>query len=496
MHPGRPGMATLLLPSAPAGPAGLPGADPGHRPAPPAVRPALTAWSVPVVLVDPSELADPADEARYGASVALPAGAGRVRRRPGRPRPGRCRELRDTEDGARGGVAARAGRPGRDAGAGAGGRDAAGGARRAGGPPGLAVLTGDDRPGSGGAGRRRAGGAGRRGRARDRLARDAEPVHRCRRAGAGSPTPAGRAASRPGWPRSTDRGRPVRGRHRGCAAGRALGRAWDAVGTEPAGPARAVFRLVETRPVDDPADPDPSLPDTVWRLEFLLRSGVRPQPDGARRAGVAAPDGEPLDRGARRRCCSPSSAGPAWCTRSWPRRCATARPERAGARPRRRLPVPVRGGGAAGPGRLRGAAAGLVGARRPGSGCRCRPPARRGRGAHRRRAEPRAARPTSTGGWPSASEVLDRGRRSTSWSRPRPRWCGCAGSGSRSTPSGCAGAWSSWPRRRPGSATAGGAARDCCRRATDVRADRRCRSCRARSTAGSATCSPARPSAR
>ncbi|HEY9415902.1 MAG TPA: DEAD/DEAH box helicase, partial [Pseudonocardia sp.] len=51
---------------------------------------------------------------------------------------------------------------------------------------------------------------------------------------------------------------------------------WDEVGDEPVGPARATFRLVETQPLDDPGDPDLSLPDTVWRLEFLLRSVADP----------------------------------------------------------------------------------------------------------------------------------------------------------------------------------------------------------------------------
>ena len=47
---------------------------------------------------------------------------------------------------------------------------------------------------------------------------------------------------------------------------------WEEVGDEPAGPARATFRLAEIRPLDDPADPDLDLPDTVWRVEILLRS--------------------------------------------------------------------------------------------------------------------------------------------------------------------------------------------------------------------------------
>jgi SNF2 family DNA or RNA helicase len=51
---------------------------------------------------------------------------------------------------------------------------------------------------------------------------------------------------------------------------------WAGVVEAPSGPARVTFRLTEAAPEDDPAGPDLSLPDTVWRLEFLLRSTEDP----------------------------------------------------------------------------------------------------------------------------------------------------------------------------------------------------------------------------
>lgn len=71
LHPGKPTTVTLLLPSRPHGPLPSPelvrtGPAGGAARTPPALRP----WSVPALQVDASELTDPADEARYGASVA------------------------------------------------------------------------------------------------------------------------------------------------------------------------------------------------------------------------------------------------------------------------------------------------------------------------------------------------------------------------------------------------------------------------------------------
>jgi superfamily II DNA or RNA helicase len=71
LHPGKPTALTLLLPSRPGGPLASPelvrdGGAGGSGRTVPVLRP----WSVPALLVDASELADPADEVRYGASVA------------------------------------------------------------------------------------------------------------------------------------------------------------------------------------------------------------------------------------------------------------------------------------------------------------------------------------------------------------------------------------------------------------------------------------------
>ena len=70
LHPGKPTSVTLLLPSRPGGPLPSPelvreGRTGSSAHTPPVLRP----WSVPALLVDASELTDPADEVRYGASV-------------------------------------------------------------------------------------------------------------------------------------------------------------------------------------------------------------------------------------------------------------------------------------------------------------------------------------------------------------------------------------------------------------------------------------------
>jgi superfamily II DNA or RNA helicase len=71
LHPGKPATATLLLPSRPGGPLASPElVRSGGRAAPPRGGPVLRPWSVPALLVDVAELEDPADEVRYGASVA------------------------------------------------------------------------------------------------------------------------------------------------------------------------------------------------------------------------------------------------------------------------------------------------------------------------------------------------------------------------------------------------------------------------------------------
>jgi superfamily II DNA or RNA helicase len=71
LHPGKPSGATLLLPSRPGGPLASPElVRSDGRAGTPRSGPVLRAWSVPALAVDVAELDDPADEARYGTSVA------------------------------------------------------------------------------------------------------------------------------------------------------------------------------------------------------------------------------------------------------------------------------------------------------------------------------------------------------------------------------------------------------------------------------------------
>ena len=281
IHPGKPGLATLLLPSRRQGPLDSPELTrAGQRVKPRAnsrSEPTLLAWSVPVVLVDPDELTDLADEVRYGASVsylrALAEFAADLA--------ARGRVLPTFRSGApeRGGYAVwRPVLAGPDAAtmhAMVAAMPPVVRAEQAG-PPGLAALTGPD------------------GQdptelvedalavlvdsaVRDRLGRASTPVHLV------SPPrgdPPKRLPLVERWLAaltagdgnfSIDTAEPAEV----TALGGAL-TAWDSVGSEPTGPARLAFRLTETQPLDDPADPDPYVPDTVWRLEFLLGSVADP----------------------------------------------------------------------------------------------------------------------------------------------------------------------------------------------------------------------------
>ncbi len=71
LHPGKPASATLLLPSRRGGPMASPElvALSGSR-SRGTSEPAMESWSVPALLVDPSELDDPVDSVHYGNSVA------------------------------------------------------------------------------------------------------------------------------------------------------------------------------------------------------------------------------------------------------------------------------------------------------------------------------------------------------------------------------------------------------------------------------------------
>ncbi|MCO1653496.1 DEAD/DEAH box helicase [Pseudonocardia humida] len=69
LHPGKPTTLTLLLPSRGGGPLASPELVRTGPPAAARSAPTLRPWSVPGLVVDATELDDPADEARYGASV-------------------------------------------------------------------------------------------------------------------------------------------------------------------------------------------------------------------------------------------------------------------------------------------------------------------------------------------------------------------------------------------------------------------------------------------
>ncbi|HWN32584.1 MAG TPA: DEAD/DEAH box helicase, partial [Pseudonocardia sp.] len=276
IHPGKPGMATMLLPSLRRAPVDSPELTRAVPRRIPRSGPTLMAWSVPVVTVDPAELADLAEEVRYGASVthlrALAEFAEDLAAR-GRVLPG----VRPVDPSADAGAGPRAVwlpvLTGPDAVA----RHAlvaamppVGRAEQAG-PPGMAVLTGlagqdpeelvDD-----------ALGALVDAAVRDRLARAERPPALAPPRRENAPQPAVDA-----WLTALT---TVDGSFDADPAEVAtLGKAltpWAGVVEGPTGPALATFRLTEVQPLDDPADADLSLPDTVWRLEFLLRSAADP----------------------------------------------------------------------------------------------------------------------------------------------------------------------------------------------------------------------------
>ena len=268
LHPGKPATLTLLLPSRPGGPVPSPElVRSGPRGAARGAA-VLRPWTVPALIVDVAELADPAEEARYGASVAHLravaeladdlAARGRVlptlAREAGAPH-ARWRPVIRGLDA----VAAEAlvdalppvGRAEQ-----AGHRDTTGADPRALVDDALAVLTDTA--------------------VRDRLARAIVDL-----------PPTGRSRSRTGtvveaWlaALSAPDGRVE-------AAERDVGmltdalREWDAVGSGAPGAGRASFRLSEVRTLHDPADPaddpdDQTGDGTHWILEFFLQSTADP----------------------------------------------------------------------------------------------------------------------------------------------------------------------------------------------------------------------------
>jgi superfamily II DNA or RNA helicase len=280
IHPGKPGMATLLLPSTRSAPLDSPELTRAVPRRASRARTELLAWSVPVVAVDAAELADPVDELRYGASAAhlraLAEFAGELAAR-GRTVP--ALEL----DEAGGGLAARAvWRPlltGPDAVV----RDALVdalppvGRCEQQGPHGMAVLTGDRGQDPGelvdDALTRLVDQAVRERLGRDGTAVTLVPPRRGRRPG--------RVPALEVWLDALSRGD---GRFDGRVdtdpgelhtLHRAL-RPWARTGQAPVRRAGLVLRLSELRLEADPTDPDPGLGDSAWRVEFLLRSARDP----------------------------------------------------------------------------------------------------------------------------------------------------------------------------------------------------------------------------
>ncbi|MFP5068264.1 SNF2-related protein [Pseudonocardia nantongensis] len=70
VHPGRPASVTVLLPSHASGPQDSPVLVRSTPRAAARSAPTLAPWTVPAVVVDPSELADPSPDVRYGAGFA------------------------------------------------------------------------------------------------------------------------------------------------------------------------------------------------------------------------------------------------------------------------------------------------------------------------------------------------------------------------------------------------------------------------------------------
>ncbi len=265
LHPGKTATLTLLLPSRAGGPVASPelvrSSSVGSARSAPALRP----WTVPALAVDPAELLDPADEARYGASVAhlraVTELAEELATR-GRVLPTLVRE---------GGAVLARWRPvvrGLDAVAldalvaalppvaraeQAGPRDALGGDPR--------VLVED------------ALAAFADAAVRDRLGRAPEPV---------TIAPAGPATATEAWLAALltpDARVDAPARELETLAAALAG--WDEFGTVPTGEGRASFRLAEVRTLHDPSDPGDDPDDqtgdgTRWIVEFFLQSSVDP----------------------------------------------------------------------------------------------------------------------------------------------------------------------------------------------------------------------------
>ncbi|MEN3264149.1 SNF2 helicase-associated domain-containing protein, partial [Pseudonocardia sp.] len=284
LHPGKPAVVTLLLPSRPGGPVASPElVRSGERHGPGRAGPVLRPWSVPALAVDVAELDDPAEEARYGSSVAhLRAVAGLAADLAARGRVlptleqhaghllARWRPVVQGLDAVTLDALVAALPP-------VGRAEVVGPVRGTVPIPeadphelvtdALAVLTDAA--------------------VRDRLARATEPVTLLppRRPRAPRQVPAAEAwlaalLTPDGRVNGGDRGNeaPAPGELATLAEAVAV---WDEFGTAPSGDGRACFRLTEVATLHDPADPSPDPEDqsgdgTRWVLEFLLQSTADP----------------------------------------------------------------------------------------------------------------------------------------------------------------------------------------------------------------------------
>ncbi|MBV9921376.1 MAG: SNF2 helicase-associated domain-containing protein, partial [Pseudonocardia sp.] len=262
LHPGKPATLTLLLPSGPGGPVASPELVRARPQRPPRGEPLLRPWTVPALVVDIAELADPAEEARYGASVA------------------HLRALAELADD----LAAR-------------GRVLPTLVREAGAPlarwrpivRGLDAVTIEALPPVGRAEQtapRDERGADPQALVDDALAVLTDTAVRDRLGRAGvTIAPPGRSRGGPpvaAWLRAlTAADARIEAGERELAELADTLEEWDAVGAGPPGAGRASFRLSEVRTLHDPADPGDDPDDqtgdgTHWILEFFLQSTADP----------------------------------------------------------------------------------------------------------------------------------------------------------------------------------------------------------------------------
>jgi hypothetical protein len=247
IHPGAPTQVTLQLPARAGGPLPSPELVRSASTSAPRADTELRAWAVPAVAVDPAELDDPADGLRYGASVAhLRAVAALAADLAARGRVLPTLDVTTTTARARWRPVVT-------------GLDAAAAETLAATMPPVA----------------RAEQAARDPAAlvADALATLVDIAVRDRLARAGAAAHGGQSAVGAWLAALTSPDGLLPAGTRPGPLAEAL-EAWDEVGTELPGAARAVFRLAEVRALDESQDDTGD--GTRWRLEFLLQSTSDP----------------------------------------------------------------------------------------------------------------------------------------------------------------------------------------------------------------------------